>query len=170
MIEILVLIPFAFLGSGVRILWGIYKAYTSLLGLKLSRSRIITEFLLSMLFGIFGGVFLSDIGIFTIGINFGCAVSSILGPNVVDVIVKKFGFTKKMEVIVSDQQLGFAEYNHRQMNAMEYVLAQGRITNGVYQKINNTTCDVAKYELKSLVDKKKLKMVGEKKGAVYVSA
>jgi predicted HTH transcriptional regulator len=56
------------------------------------------------------------------------------------------------------------------MNAMEYVLAQGRITNGVYQKINNTTCDVAKYELKSLVDKKKLKMVGEKKGAVYVSA
>jgi hypothetical protein len=166
----IVMIPFAFLGSGIRVLWGMYKAYESYLGLRLSRSRIIMEFLLSMTFGIFGGAFLSEIGLLTIGVNFGCAVCSIMGPNVVDVIVKKFGFTKKMEVIVSDQQLGFTEFNHRQVNALTYAKGEGRITNAAYQRINQTDRDVARYELNGLVRKGRLKRVGKSKGAYYVSS
>jgi len=153
----------------MRVLWGVYKAEESFLNLRLSGKRIMFEFLVSVLFGMFGGGLLTDIGIMKVGIGLGTIVSSLLGANVVDVVAKKFGFSKKMEVIVSDQQIGFTEFNPRQTNALEYVKVQGKITNQIYQKINQTTCDVAKYELKSLVSKKKLKKVGEKKGRYYVS-
>ena len=58
------------------------------------------EFSVNILFGMFGGIFFSQLGIFTIGINLGSMVSSLLGANVVDIIAKKFGFSRKMEVIV----------------------------------------------------------------------
>lgn len=52
---------------------------------------------------------------------------------------------------------------------MEYVKINGKITNQIYQKINQTTCDVAKYELNALVRKKKLKAAGKTRGIFYVS-
>jgi len=112
---------------------------------------------------------MTDIGMVKIGINLAALVSSLLGANVVNVITKKFGYSKEMRVIVSDQQLQFTEFNPREMNAMEYVRINGKITNQIYQKINQTTKDVAKYELQTLVSKKKLKKIGEKKGRYYVS-
>jgi predicted HTH transcriptional regulator len=123
-----------------------------------------------MMFGIFGGVLLSSLGIFTIGMSFGTLVSSLLGANVIELIAKKFGWSKKMDVVVSDQQLGFADLGNRQINALQYVQAKGRITNREYQRINRTTNNVAKHELQSLVEKKKLKKAGANKGAYYVSA
>jgi len=170
MIELLlIIIPYILLGSGIRVIWGIYKAYTSFLNIKVNKVRVSIEFVVGILFGMFGGVVLSQLSILTVGINMGSLVSSLLGSNVVDIIAKKFGFSRKMEVIVSDQQLGFTEFNQRQVNAMEYVRSQGKITNKIYQKINRTDADVAKYELKALVEKKKLKKVGKTKGIYYVS-
>ena len=127
------------------------------------------EWTVSLWFGFMGGIFLSQLEIVKSGVNVGAFVASILGANVVDLIVKKFGFSKKMEVIVSDQQLGFTEFNRREMNAMEFVRFKGKITNKVYQKINQTTRDVARHELETLVEKGKLKEVGRTKGAYYVS-
>jgi hypothetical protein len=167
--ELLAIIPYMVLGSVIRVVWGMYKVFTSFLNIHLSWRRIVAEFVVSMLFGMFGGIFLSQLNIYDVGVNLGCLVSSLLGANVVDVIAKKFGFSKKMEVIVSDQQLGFSEFNQRQINAMEYVRNQGKITNKIYQKINQTNPDVAKYELKTLVGKGKLKKIGKSKGAYYIS-
>lgn len=126
------------------------------------------EFSVDILFGMFGGMFLSQLGIFSIGISLGSLISSLLGANVVDLIVKKFGLTGKMNIVLSDQQIGFTELNQNQINAMEFVKSQGKITNRVYQKINRTTCDIAKHELNSLVVKGKLKKIGKKKGTYYV--
>lgn len=167
---ILTILPYAMLGSGVRVIWGVYKAYTSFLSVDLKLARVVVEFLASVMFGIFGGVILSAVGIFTIGASLGTLVSSLLGANVIDLIAKKFGWSKKMEVVVSDQQLSFADLNQRQVNAMQYVKSQGKITNRIYQKINKTTRDVAKYELASLVKKGRLKKVGRTKDISYVSA
>lgn len=82
----------------------------------------------------------------------------------------KFGYSKDMKVIVSDQQLQFTEFNPREVNAMEYVKINGKITNQIYQKINQTERSVAKYELATLVHKKKLKKVGAGKSSAYVLA
>jgi hypothetical protein len=167
--DIIILIVYAFCGSTLRIVYGIYKAYDSFLGIRLSRRRILMEWMMSVWFGFMGGLFLTDLGIIKLGINFGALISSVLGPNVVDVIVKKFGFSKKMVVIVSDQQLGFSEFNQREMNALEFVKSKGKITNKTYQKINHTEHDVAKYELAALAKKKMLREVERTKGVYYVS-
>jgi len=169
MLELLAILPYILLGSVLRIVWGMYKLFDSYLDIRLSWRRITMEFLVDMLFGTFGGMFLSQLGIFTLGVSLGSLVSSLLGANVVDLIAKKFGFSKKMEVILSDQQLEFPELNSREINAIEYVRSQGKITNIVYQRINRTTCDIAKHELNSLVVKGKLKKIGKTKGACYIS-
>ena len=46
---------------------------------------------------------------------------------------------------------------------------QGKITNQIYQKINQINRDTAKYELNALVSKGKLKKIGKKKSTYYVS-
>ena len=168
--DLIIAIAFAFCGSTVRVIYGAYKAYSSFLDIKLSRRRILMEWVVSMWFGFMGGIFLSQLEIVKLGVNAGAFVASILGANVVDLIVKKFGFSKKMEVIVSDQQLGFAEYNRREMNALEFVRFKGKITNKIYQRINQTTPDVATHELKLLSNKGMLKEVGKNKGTFYVTA
>jgi len=168
MLELIAILPYILLGSVLRIVWGMYKMYSSYLSIQLSWRRIVMEFSVDILFGMFGGMFLSQLGIFSIGISLGSLISSLLGANVVDLIVKKFGLTGKMNIVLSDQQIGFTELNQNQINAMEFVKSQGKITNRVYQKINRTTCDIAKHELNSLVVKGKLKKIGKKKGTYYV--
>jgi hypothetical protein len=167
--EIITVIAYAACGASIRLLWGVYNAEETFLNIQLSRKRLFFEFFVSMVFGMFGGQLMTDLGIIKIGVSLGAMVSSLLGANVVNVITKKFGYSKEMKVIVSDQQLQFTEFSPRQMNAMEYVRINGKITNQIYQKINQTTCDVAKYELKSLANKKKLKPVGKTRGIFYVS-
>jgi len=170
MIELLAILPYILLGSVLRIVWGMYKMYSSFLDIQPSWRRIVMEFSVDMLFGMFGGLFLSQMGIISIGISMGSLVSSLLGANVVDLIAKKFGLTGKMNIVLSDQQLKFTEFNPREINAMGYVKSQGKITNGVYQKINGTTEDVAKYELNVLVHKGMLKKIGAKKCRYYIPA
>jgi hypothetical protein len=167
--EFALMIVYAACGSTMRILWGVYKAFSNFLDIELSKKRLGMEFAVSIMFGLFGGAVLSEMGVLKVGIDIGVLVSSLLGANVVDLIVKKFGFTKNMQVIVSDQQLQFTEFNRREMNALEYVKFKGKITNKVYQKINQTTQDIAKHELNALVVKGKLKEIGRTKGAYYVS-
>jgi hypothetical protein len=170
MIELLAILPYILLGSVLRIVWGMYKMYSSYLSIQLSWRRIVMEFSVDILFGMFGGLFLSQLGIFTLGVSLGSLVSSLLGANVVDLIAKKFGLTGKMNIVLSDQQLKFTEFNMKEINAITYAKSHGRINSGVYQKINSTTHDVARHELDTLVSKGMLKRVGKKKGAYYVSA
>ena len=168
MVQAIILVLYATCGAMMRLLWGIYKAEEGFLYIRLSGRRMIFEFLISFLFGIFGGALLTDLGLTKVGINFAAIVSSVLGANVIDVVAKKFGYTKSMQVVVSDQQLLPNEFNLREMNALKYFRLRGKITNQIYQKINQTTHDIARHELKALVDRKKLKEIGSTKGAFYM--
>lgn len=163
------IVPYILLGSLLRIVWGMYKTFSSFLNIQLSWRRIVMEFTVDMLFGAFGGIFLSQLGIFKLGVSLGSLVSSLLGANVVDLVAKKFGVTGKMNIILSDQQLKFPDFNPREINAITYVKSQGKITNKIYENINQTTHDVAKHELNSLTHKGILKKVGEGRGVYYVS-
>jgi len=166
--EVLVVVVYAFFGALMRILWGMWKAEDSILNVKLSGRRIVFEFLISIGFGIFGGQLVTDLGIVKFGINISTLISSLIGPNVIETIAKKFTFTKKMEVIVSDQQINASNLNFREMNALEFLKENGRITNSIYQRLNRTTHDVAKHELDLLVSIKKLKRKGSNKLTYYI--
>lgn len=168
MFETIIMISYAICGAMMRLLWGIYKAEEGFLYLRLSGRRMVFEFLISFLFGIFGGALITDLGLTKIGIDLAAIVSSLLGANVIDVVAKKFGYSKNMEVVVSDQQLLPNEFNVREMNALKYARLRGRITNVMYRKINRTSFDIATHELKSLVLRKKLKQMGTTKGAYYI--
>jgi len=170
MLEVLAaIIPYILLGSLLRIVWGMYKTFSSFLDIQLSWKRIVMEFVVDMLFGTFGGVFLSQLGIFKLGISLGSLVSSLLGANVVDIVAKKFGVSGKMNIVLSDQQLKFPSLNMKEINAIEFVRREGKITNDIYEKINQTNHDVAKYELAALVHKGVLKKAGNGRGIYYTS-
>lgn len=166
----LMIAGFAAMGSGLRLVWGVYRAWDSALGLQLSGKRVVFEFFMGISFGAAGGVLMNELGIFKIGIGLASFVSGLLGANVIDLIVKKFGWNKRMEVIVSDQQLEFVDLSPEQVRALQYVKSYGKINNSVYQKINGVGCDEAKYALASLVSKKRLKRLGNTKGAIYIAA
>jgi len=165
--EIIFIASYAVFGAVMRILWAVWKAEESVLNIRLSGKRLVFEFLVSFLFGIFGGQLVTDLGLFKVGINLATIVSSLIGANVVDVIAKKFGFTKKMEAIVSDQQIT-SGLNFREANAMEFVKINRTITNMLYQKINSTTHDIAKHELDFLVQCRKLRRMGTRNLTYYI--
>jgi hypothetical protein len=163
------ILPYILLGSIMRIVWGMYKTFSSFLDIHLSWKRLAMEFIVDMLFGAFGGIFLTQLGVFKLGVSMGCLVSSLLGANVVDIVVKKFGLSGKMSIVLSDQQLKFPTFNMREINAMEFTRKEGKITNGIYEKINCTTHDIAKYELNALVQKGALKKFGNGKATCYIA-
>ena len=164
-----VILPYVLLGSVLRIVWGMYKTFSSFLDVHLSWKRIVMEFVVDMLFGTFGGLFLTEMGVFKLGVNMGCLVSSLLGANVVDIVAKKFGLSGKMSIVLSDQQLKFPTFNMREINAVEFAKKEGKITNGIYEKINSTNHDTAKYELNALVHKGALKRFGNGKATYYLA-
>lgn len=167
--EEIVIVSYAVFGAVMRMLWGVWKAEDSVINIRLSGRRLVFEFLVSFLFGVFGGQLVTDLGLFKFGINLSTVVSSLIGANVVDVIAKKFGYTKKMEVIVSDQQIT-SGLNLRESNALEFMKINGTITNMLYQKINSTTHSIAKYELDFLVQCRKLKRMGKNNSTYYTLA
>lgn len=166
--EVPVVILYAFFGAMMRIFWGMWKAEETILNVKLSARRIVFEFFVSVGFGIFGGQVVNELGIVKYGINITTLVASLIGPNVVEVVVKKFNFSKKMDVIVSDQQVTSGIMNIRETNALEFVKNNGTITNSIYQNLNRTTHDVARYELDMLVKMKKLRRRGKNKSTFYI--
>lgn len=95
-------------------------------------------------------------------------VSGFLGANLVDIITKKVGLTKSMDIRVNGQSMYFADLNERQIKAIEYLNKYGRITNDIYQKINKISHSSARNDLANLVKAKKIKKLGKGKGTYYV--
>jgi len=163
------LLLYALAGSVVRLSWGIYKAYSSMPFPEFSLKRMAVEMLVGVVFGAFGGAMLQEMGALKMAIGVGTVASSLLGPNVIELITKKFGWSKKIDIVVTEQQLQMADLNMRQIAAMQYAKDKGKITNNEYQHINGVTHDVAKYELAALVAKKRMMRTGKTKDVFYVA-
>src|SRR3989338_2514042 len=142
-----IILLYILVGSGVHTVYGIYKVYTTYLFAKLNWKRILIEFSAAMLFGLFGAFTVSSLVPFQIGAEFGGLFSAILGARVVNLVGKRFGLGKNLDVVVSDQQLGLCEFNSRQLNALEYVKRDGKITNKIYQRLNDVSRNTSRWEL-----------------------
>ncbi|MCX6821137.1 MAG: hypothetical protein NT016_04300 [Candidatus Aenigmarchaeota archaeon] len=163
------LLLYAIAGSFVRLFYGMYKAYVAEPNGGFSPGRIFMELLAGAVFGMVGGLLLDSMGVLKIGVGLGTLLCAVLGPNAVDLVAKKFGWTKKIEpAILSDDQAANPDMNVRQINGLHYAAHAKKLTNGEYQKLNNVTRGAAKWDLMEMVQKGRLKLVGSTKGAYYV--
>jgi len=161
------LLLYALAGSFVRLFYAMYKAYAAMPHGSLSPGRIAMELLAGCVFGMVGGMLLDSMGVLKMGVGLGTVLSAVLGPNAIELVAKKFGWSKKLEVAaLTDEQL--PDLNPRQINGLQYAKQSKRLTNGAYQRLNNVSHDEAKYDLAKMVSAGRLKLVGSKKGAYYV--
>jgi len=163
------LLLYALVGSTIRLFYGMYKAYVAEPCGGFAPGRIFMELLAGCVFGMVGGLLLDGMGVLKVGVGLGTLLCAVLGPNTIEMVEKKFGWTKKIEpAVLSDDQAAMPDLNIRQVNAMHYAARAKKLTNIEYQRLNNVSHDEAKYELARLVSKGRLKMVGSSKGAYYV--
>lgn len=161
-------VGFASLGAVVRSVLGVYKVYTAYPEFVLEKRRIGFEILASVLFGTFAVFLLRELGLFSFGLNVAALVAGLLGADLINLITKRLGLTKSLQVVVSRQQMGLADLNEREIKALEYAKSNGKVTNRTYQKINETTRDVARRELNQLVKTGRLLRSGDYKKTHYV--
>lgn len=154
------------IGASVHTVWGIYRAYSTLLEVRIKWARVFVEFVAAIFFGLFGAFALSSLMPLPVGIELGGLFSAVLGAHVMGVVTKKFGISK-FEVIVSDQQLQ-PDLNPRQINILQAAQKTGKITSKMHQRLNATTRNVARKDLEKLVVKGKLVRFGSGRGVYYV--
>jgi hypothetical protein len=165
MIELTPII-YAATGAFFRTFYGIWKAF-NYDHCVISKKKIIVEFLFSLTFGIFGAFVCSEIGYLKFATNITAMVAGLLGANSIDLIVKRVGLSRKLEVNVVEK-VEYPELNPNQRKALEYVKQEGKITAKIYQNINEVERNTAKWELKRMVDLGYLKKCGKRKGAYYI--
>ncbi|MFO8049998.1 MAG: ATP-binding protein [Desulfosudaceae bacterium] len=71
---------------------------------------------------------------------------------------------------LTDKVMAELELNERQQQAVSYIKKMGRITNTDYQNLTNSSRKTAARDLKGLVDKGVLVLLGEKRGSYYLLA
>jgi len=164
---IMTFVAYSSFGAGARTVFGIYRAYSNYMSFKLSWQRVAIEILASMFFGIFGAMLLNELGVWNFGINIVTILAGFFGADVVTILTKKFGLSKGIEVRVVEQ-VEYPDLNLKQQKAMEYLKKNGRITNEIYQKMNQVSRRSSIWDLRVLVDKKLIKKNGSGRGAYYI--
>lgn len=120
-----------------------------------------------MLFGTFGAILLNEIGVWKIGINIAAILAGFFGADVITILTKKFGISKGIDVRVVEV-VEHPDLNLKQQKAMEYLKKNGKITNAVYQKMNQVSRKSAAWDLGRLAEKKIIKKIGSGRGAHYI--
>jgi len=82
-------------------------------------------------------------------------------------VTRKLGLTKGLHIVVSEQQVAMAEFNSRQIAALDFLKTHERITNRMYQKLNDVSRNAAQNDLAMLVKKGKLEKFSKGKSTYY---
>jgi hypothetical protein len=164
---VLQLLFFTAFGAIVRASLGIYKAYSSLPSLTIDWKRIVVEILASMFFGTFGLNLFYEITKTTWGLSAGALIAGLLGADIINLVTKRIGLTKGLQIIVAEEQLKYSGLNERQVAALIYLKTHDRLTNDVYQKINSVTSITAKRDLTELVRVGRLRKRGRGRSTYY---
>jgi hypothetical protein len=165
MIEILM---FAIVGAIVRIVFGIYHAYSNYESIMLSWKRLLVEFIASICFGLFCAMILNELGFWKIGVNITAMVSGLLGANLINTVARKFGVSKLTVNVV--EKVEYPDLNIAQQRAIDYLKLNKKITTKIYRKINDVSKGAANWDLAQLVQKGYLKKFGKGKATYYVLA
>jgi hypothetical protein len=164
---ILIYAVFSVFGAIGRALLGIYKGYTEIPMFEIDKKRIAVEVIASVFFGTFGAYILSRLNLFPFPFDVVALLAGFFGADIISLATKKLGLTGGLHIVVSEQQVAMAEFNDRQIACLMYLKNHDRMTNRMYQRLNNTTINVAKDDLTQLVRKKRLKRFGRGKATYY---
>lgn len=162
----LVFLPYALFGALIRVVFGIYSAYSNYEHVKLSKKRIGIEFFAAVLFGLFGAIILNEIGFWKVGTNIIAILAGLIGAQLVNLVAKKFGGGKNLEVNIIEK-IEYPDLNPNQQRAIGYMKAGKTLTTNVYQKINPIPRRKAQRELVQLIEKGYIKRTGEGKKTSY---
>jgi len=160
-------VAYSSFGAVTRTVFGIYRAYSSFMSFKVSWQRVAIEILASMLFGTFGALLLSELGVWKIGISITAILAGFFGADVITLLTKKFGLSKGIEVKVVES-VEYPNLNIKQQKAVQYMKKNGSITNTIYQKTNQVSNNSAKWDLRILAAKKIIKKIGNGRSASYI--
>lgn len=167
-----VVLVYASVGALCRALFGLFKAYTNTANTSeftFNWRRVVLEIVVSILLGTFGVVIISEAG--GMGLNLGLKALALLGglfgPDILNFITKKLGITNAFDIRFTDQQVALAEFNPRQIAALEYMKKSKIMTSSIYQQINQTTPITAKRDLTQLTRKNKVRRVGSARATCY---
>jgi hypothetical protein len=159
---------YSLFGALVRTLVGIYKSYGRVDIFHLNWRKAAVEFCTSVLVGTFGIVLLKELNVLPWDIKPSALVGGLLGADILNLIIKKVGLTKGLNMIdVNDKYVAMGEFNDREINAINYLKRNEKITKKEYQRLNQTTNDCAKRDLAYLVRNEKLKKIGIGKSTHY---
>jgi len=158
---------FSVFGAIGRALLGIYKGYTEIPMFEIDRKRIGVEVLASVFFGTFGAYILSRLNLFPFPFDVVALLAGFFGADIISLATKKLGLTGGLHIVVSEQQVALAEFNNRQIAALNFLKNHDRITNRMYQRLNDVSNNVAKWELSHLVRKGRLSRSGKGKNTYY---
>lgn len=167
LIAILTFMLYATIGSITRTLFGLYKGYTTILDFKVDMSRVVVEVLASIFFGTFGVILLSGMGGFDFELKIAALIAGFIGADTVNLVTKKLGLTKGLQIRLTEEQVALVEFNSRQIRALKYLKRHERITNKIYQALNQTNSSATKRDLAQLVRKGKLRKLGKGKATYY---
>jgi hypothetical protein len=163
------LLLYALAGSFIRLFYSMYKACGAPAAGGMSPAKVVFELFAGVVFGMTGGLLLGSMDALKFGAGVGTVLCAMLGANAIELVAKKFGWTKKLDaVVLTDEQAAMPDLNARQANAMQYAARTKKLTNATYQRLNNVTHDTAKRDLSSMVEKGRLKAVGYNKSTYYV--
>ena len=160
-------VGFPLFGALMRTVFGVYRAYSNFEQFTISLPHVVVEILASMCFGIFGAMILNEVGIWKFGVNIIQVLAGFFGADIVGILTKKFGLSKGIEVHVVEN-VEYPDLNLKQQKAIQYIKKNGRITNTLYQKMNEVSNDSAKWDLKILAARKIVKRIGDGRGAYYL--
>jgi len=160
-------ILYSSIGSCMRALFGIYKAYGSNLLTRITLQRVAIEVVASILFGTFASVLLNELGWVTVSMEVVAMISGFFGADLVSVISRKVGIRGVMRVQLAEEMMEYADLTERQETGIRYLKKHGRVNNDSYQKLNGISHSSAKRDLQDLLKMKRIKKHGIGRGVYY---
>lgn len=162
----LIFVGYAAFGAIIRVVFGIYNAYSSYEEVKLSKKRIAIEFFAAVLFGLFGAIILNEMGFWKVGVNIIAIIAGLLGAQLVNVLAKKLGVGKNVTVNIVEK-IEYPDLNSNQQKAIVYMKSGKGLTTIIYQKISGVSRRKAQGEIAQLVEKGYAKKIGNGKKTCY---
>jgi hypothetical protein len=160
------------IGALARALFGLVKTWNSTVDINhfgFNWKRVLMEIVSSILLGIIGILIISESPWSAPSFSMkGLALlGGLFGPDTLKFITKKLGITNAFDIRFTDQQVMLAEFNPRQIAALEYMKKNRIMTSSIYQEINQTSSMTSKRDLATLVKKGKVKKCGKSTATCY---
>ncbi len=163
-----VYVVFSTVGASTRALFGLYKVHKRGRIDRVALGSFMMEILSSMFFGTFASMILQEMGWLSLSSETLALIAGFFGADLISIVSRKVGLKSNIDVRMGEEAFLYPELTDRQVRGMEYMKKSGRITNDIYQRLNDISHSSAKRDLRVMQDNKFIKKLGTNRGTYYV--